>query len=406
MKKYKIFVLSLLISIQFSCSSTSRDSLLVEEKQKDEMGVTNDVSHYPEFSWSKIPLYMHVRKNTAYTKEEIEFLASFPLITLEKSQAQGTYGSTEEGTLATAKSIKMLNNKSKILYYRNTVINWSNYKDDDAFVTEFPSSLLTNDENELVYMPNGSTPFFDITKEFVQEYWLRSIEDMVDNPNIDGAFIDANIKILVPSFFANRVGVEKQVQLEKSYFSMMSQLQSKLEGDIMLANIIRVRPDFDENGLEYLHYFDGSYLEGFDSESFGMSYAEYVSQGIEATQKAAQSGKIIAMTLGLGEAIDANLGIDDRREDVNLEDEELNKRVDFLLSIFLICAEKHSYLYLHDGYLSSISAVWQHQFEQFDRALGVPLNRAVKQGCIYTRQFENVDVWLDIENKKAKLTWK
>ncbi|ANW96381.1 hypothetical protein AXE80_08865 [Wenyingzhuangia fucanilytica] len=408
--KHKYFFYIILLGIlcgQLSCSTKNGIIELEQETEEElEQNQEIDYSNYPEFSWDTMPLYMHVRKNTAYTDEEINYLASFPLITLEKSQAQNTYGSTEEGTLATASAIKLKNNKAKVLYYRNVVINWGNYKNDDEFISKNPSALLKNQNNELVYMPNGSTPFFDITKSFVQEYWLKSVEDMVATPNIDGTFIDANIKVLVPSFFSSKVGVNKQAEIENSYFSMMSRLKESLSNNLILANIIRVRPEFEENGLEYLGYFNGSYLEGFDSEAFGMSNAEYLVEGIEATQKAAQSGKIITMTLGLGEAIDNNTGIDDQREDVDLNDEELNKRVDYLLAIFLICAEKYSYVYLHDGYLATNSAVWLHQFDQYKKALGAPLGKAIKNGYIYTRKFENLDVWLNLETQTATLTWK
>lgn len=402
-QKYSFyFFLSILMCMVFSCSTKD---IATENEEEQEQAEEIDFSNYPEFSWDTMPLYMHVRKHTAYTNEEINYLASFPLITLEKSQAQNTYGSTEDGSLATASAIKSINNKAKVLYYRNAVINWGNYKNDDEFVSQNPDALLRNQNDELVYMPNGSTPFFDITKDFVQEYWLQSVQDMVVIPNIDGTFIDANIKVLVPGFFSSKVGTDKQLAIENSYFSMMSRLKDSLENHLILANIIRVRPEFEENGLEYLKYFNGSYLEGFEHENFGMSYAEYLAEGIEATQKAAQSGKIITMTLGLGEAVDNNTGIDDQREDLDLNDEELNKRIDYLLAIFLICAEKYSYVYLHDGYLATGSKVWLRQFDQYQKSLGAPLDKATKNGYIYTRKFEHVDVWLDIENQIASLTW-
>ena len=44
--------------------------------------------NYPQFSWDRIPLYMHVRKARSYTEKEIAFLARFPLITFEKDGRQ------------------------------------------------------------------------------------------------------------------------------------------------------------------------------------------------------------------------------------------------------------------------------------------------------------------------------
>ena len=39
---------------------------------------------YPEFSWDHVPLYMHMRKSTAFNQEELEYLAGFPILTLKK----------------------------------------------------------------------------------------------------------------------------------------------------------------------------------------------------------------------------------------------------------------------------------------------------------------------------------
>ena len=401
-------IFSLIIIGLFICCSSSKNLVQKQRITKSKVA-ENEISKYPEFSWDKMPLYIHVRKNTAYTNEEIAYLASFPLITLEKSQANKTFSSTEVGALETAKAIKSVNNRTKILYYRNTIINWTGYKNDDEFIKANPDALLKNQKNKIVFMTNKVTPYFDITKEYVKEYWLNSITNMVNNSNyFDGVFLDANIKVLVPNYFSKRIGTVKQLAVEKAYLSMMSELKNRLgDNKLSVANIIRVRPEFKESGLEYLDFFDGSYLETFDSENFGMSYEAYLAKGIEAVQKAAKMGKIIAMTLGLGKSIenDIDKGIDDQRNKVIL-DEEINKRVDYLCAIFLICAQKYSYLYLHDGYLSTNSSVWLKTFDQFKKPIGKPKGDAIKSNYTYTRSFENVDVILDIKKQEATLTWK
>jgi len=70
------------------------------------------ISHFPRFSWDYVPLYMHMRKSTAFTPEELEYLAGFPLITLEKTTGSTTYGSTEEGSRQTARAIKSISPES------------------------------------------------------------------------------------------------------------------------------------------------------------------------------------------------------------------------------------------------------------------------------------------------------
>jgi hypothetical protein len=44
-------------------------------------------------------------------------------------------------------------------------------------------------------------------------------------------------------------------------------------------------------------------------------------------------------------------------------------------------------------------------FDEFHNSLGKPLGPLVKGGYIYTRSYEHVEVWLDVENKTSRLTW-
>ena len=401
------YSISLIVGLILFVGCEKTPTSIIEEEVPIEVPEEVINPNYPEFSWDTMPLYMHVRKNTAFTKDEIEYLSEFPLVTIEKSTGYTSFGSNEKGTLEAAKEIKSLNAKTRILYYKNVVINWANYEEDEAFLKEYPNTYLTNQNSEKVYMPNGTTAFFDISQEYVRDYWLDHVNQMVESDFLDGVFLDANIKVLVPSFFSSRVGDAKQQDIEEGYFTMMEDLDAQIgDTNLLLANIIRVRPEFSDNGREFLHYFDGSYLEGFDHENFGMTYAEYVAAGIEAVQKSAREGKIIALSLGIGESLNgSNIGIDDERESID-PDEDLSERLDYLLGLFLVCAEKYSYVYPHDGYNSLTSAVWLKTFTQYKNRLGAPKGYATKEGYVYKRSFEYLDLTLDIEKKTAVLNWK
>ena len=188
---------------------------------------------------------------------------------------------------------------------------------------------------------------------------------------------------------------------------MMADLDAQIGKDnLLIANIIRVRSEFEDSGRACLKFFDGSYLEGFERGNSGMTYEDYLAKGIDAVQKSAREGNVIAMSLGIGKGLkNAVAGIDDAREKVNLN-EDFTKRLDYLLAIFLVCAEKYSYVYPHDGYGVGSSAVWLKTFPQYEKKLGAPKGYAKREGYIYTRSFEHLDVTLDIQNKTAQLDWK
>jgi len=402
-----IFIISTLLGLGMSCKA---------QQDKKSPEATNSNSIYPTFSWDKMPLYMHLRKVEPFTETELNFLAKFPLITLEKTTGSKTYGGTEKGSIAAAKAIKKVNPNAKILYYRNSIINWPSYRNDEKFIKKNPDALLLNSLGEYALMRNKKTKFFDISKKKVRTYWLNNAITHVNNPYIDGIFIDASYKVLTNFMKPRKVDQAKRDALKAGYYDMMGTLKKEIgDNKLIISNILRVRPDPElENGRKLLPYTHGSYIETFENNGFGMSYEDYLAEGIATVQQSAREGYIIALTLGLGEALEFETeGMDDRRKALNI-DEDIKDRLDYLLAIFLVCAEKYSYVYLHDGFDvnprkktgKSASKVWLKTFPQYENRLGPPKGPAMREGYIYTRSFEYLDVWLDIKNQKARLDWK
>ena len=363
--------------------------------------------NYPEFSWNRIPQYIHIRKSAAFTNDECKFLAGFPLITLEKTTGSETYGSTDQGSMMAAKAIKTINPKAKVLYYRNVICHYGgNTLNKDLKNIQAP--FLTDRESGKGKLIRGSVEAYDLSNKAVRYWWVESAAKVCNSEYIDGLFLDGNIKVLEPGFLLKQIGAEKKATVREGYQIMMSSIREALNpSKLMLANIIHAR--LPESGLEYINYFDGSYLEGF-TVIVNVSYPEYLAKGIEATQQAARSGKIITMNLGLGESSNTTDKIDDTRSKL-ADMKGVEDLLNYYMSIFLVCAEKYSYLNIHDGYSVNTkngvcdSKVWLHHFPEFDKHLGAPKGSAVKVGYTYTREFEHASVWLDIEAKKGKVTW-
>ena len=82
--------------------------------------------------------------------------------------------------------------------------------------------------------------------------------------------------------------------------------------------------------------------------------------------------------------------------------------VEFPLAMHLISAEKYTYF----GYLGTVDATQDKYMyltdyiPELNRPLGEPLGPPTKEGYIFTRSFEYVDVWLNMETEECKLTWR
>jgi hypothetical protein len=364
----------------------------------------------PAFSWDHVPRYVHIRKDTAFTPAEIRYLATFPLITFEKYTGNRDSGSPEAGTLAAARAVKAINPATKVLYYRNVIVHYGGYAA-DAALTNMPGAFLVgrNGSDKLV---RNRVKAYDLTNAKLRDWWVASAKRVCADPAIDGLFFDGNVKVLEPAYLRNEIGEKKKAAVVDGYTAMMKDARQMLGPEkLMLANVLRAR--FPDSGLGHMKAFDGSYIEAFETTVDKIPVKDYVAKGIAAFQKAARQGAVIAFTAGLGEEGgeegDEEGGANEARTDeirtALKKDAASDRRFQYLLALFLICAEKHSYFCGHDGYDAKRSKVWMTQPPEFDRPLGAPRGPAVRAGYLYTREFAHASVRLDIEKQTGEVVW-
>lgn len=364
-----------------------------------------DQERLPEFSWEHVPRYVHIRKDTAFTDEEIRYLATFPLITFEKATGHKDSGSVEAGTLKAARAVKAINPATKILYYRNVIVHYGGYAADRS-LKNIPGAFLV-DRNGNDKLIRNRVQAYDLTNQALRDWWIDAAEQVCSDPAIDGIFLDGVVKILEPGFLKSAIGEEKKAAQLAGYVTSLEDTRQMLgPRKLMLANVLRAR--FPDSGLSYMTELDGSYIEGFEG-AVGMSKKDYVAKGMEAFQKAAQQGAIIAFTCGLEnnqqDADETPRSAASNRKLVNRRG-DVKSRFNYQLAMFLICAEKHSYFDLKDSYDAKTSKTWMTHPPDYDRPLGAPNGPAIRNGYTYTREFAHASVRLDIEKQTGDIVWK
>jgi hypothetical protein len=368
-----------------------------------------EANRMPSFSWDRVPQYMHIRKAKKFTEEEIKYLAKFPLVTFEKTTGSQTFQSSEDGTLAAAKAVKEVNPSTKILYYRNVIVHYGTYKGNTE-IEKMPGAFLVGKDGKTKLIRNRSRQeAYDLTNPAVREWWVGNAKQVCAEPVIDGLFLDGIVKTLTPSYLKRDIGIEKVDELMAGYNTMMDETRKALGPDkLMIANVLRV--GLPDSGLVAMKKFDGSYIEHFEG-SWGDKEARRnsLAKAIEAFQKAAREGYLIALTVGLSE-LDGGDGksnpgqLDEIRKGLGKND-SYSKRFNYLLALFLVCAEKHSYFMPHDGYSAENSKVWMTRPPELEKPLGAPKGPAVQDGYIYTREFAHAKVRVDIENQVGEIEW-
>jgi hypothetical protein len=206
---------------------------------------------------------------------------------------------------------------------------------------------------------------------------------------IDGIFCD---KVLVPTtgYFFDESGTPYD-----DYIGAQFELAQALEthNKLMVGNVLR---NERHNGArEYMRFYDGSYLERWNmpySDS-GQSTADAVCASIQLMREASSKGKIIMYKTGENSASSSQV--------------EMEANMPYHLALYLIVAEPYSYFAFQD----TVNALeddyhWETSWmPEFNRPLGTPLGGPIKDGYVYTRQFEHVDVWVNVATEEAILAW-
>lgn len=127
-------------------------------------------------------------------------------------------------------------------------------------LTEIPHAfLVARDGNTKLH--RGVREVYDLSNPALRRWCVDHCVEMAGYNEIDGIFLDGNIKALEPAFLGRELGEEKKQEVAEGYAVMMQDLKNRIPSNkLLLANLIRAR--LPNSGLDYMQYFDGSYLEG------------------------------------------------------------------------------------------------------------------------------------------------
>ena len=380
-----------LIGLLATCLSPTLDAITAEESRRSGATAPEITDKLPEFGWDTVPVWLRVRKRTAYSKDEIAQIARYPVVVFEKANGHMAYGDVESGTLAAAQAVKKINPGAKAIFYFNAVIEYGGYRANQEF-DEHVAQWALRENGEIIRFKDRYH-LHDLTKPEVQDWWIRTSKGMADNPDIDGVFIDAICKVNLRSD-AYRDG----------YSKMARKLRDDLDQhDLLLGNAIRASEP--NSNLDHLEYLDGSYCERWGVPMGGESYKSYVAKSIEVMTETVAQGKILLFSAGPGV-----FGREESRAASQKTPEEMRQwmreNITYPLGVFLLIAGEHSYFEWTCTPDALQGALRDHEYEEYHKPLGRPSGPAEKDGYVYTRRYKHLDVRVDIQEKEAVFSWR
>ena len=284
----------------------------------------------------------------------------------------------------------------KVVFYWNAFLDYSMYKAHNEY-QKHPDWWLKTAKGELD-LKSDKIKRYDLSNKKLRKWWASIADKNLKNKNIDGVFFDALNQVTSPG--NKRLwGVEKYNAIQQGLKDLIKETRCKIGDDkLIVYNGIRSTPiritgnDFPENTdaimIEHFGYFNSRTKESMLSD-------------IQEMEKAGKTGKIVVFKAWPENSwLNKKFMAKSEKVKKKISKEHLN----FALASFLAGAQKHSYLIYNWGYrLSMGSLSW---YPEFNKPLGKPLNDMQTNGWILTRDYEYASVWVDLENKKAKIDWK
>jgi len=355
------------------------------------------------FSWDTVPIYIHFGKSTGPLSEtELRFVAQLSdFVCLEKGHGRGRSGSTEKGIAHDAKRLRALNPRMKVLFYWNTFLNYPLY-DACQTVANHPGWIFRDKSGNPIYKVRTLEQYNLLNPDF-RQWWASIAEKAVTEYGCDGIFMDAVNQAKRPIWMKRGWGEGNEAILTQAVVDMMRlAIRQMGEEALLVYNGVRsMDPAGTTSGAEYLAHSSGAMVEHFTA--FRSQSKESIAADIKAIISAANMGKIIVVK-GWPDPTFNWTNKEKMRIPSNVLADEARKKIIFSLACFLIAAQENCYF--------SYSWGWREQhgslvdYPEFHKPLGKPKGQAKKEGWVYTRSYEHASVWVDLDDRKAKIDWK
>ena len=321
----------------------------------------------------KIQLYGHgFSVPTDFTDAEFEYIANtYKVFTVEKRHAYNSYGgspSTERATIGTAAKLKEINPDIEVLLYWNAVMNYETLYEYNAEFGAHPEWVHS-------IWPTGYE-IYDLENIDCRNWWVNSIVEIIEDGDLDGVFLDAGPKADA-SDLVGALGIA------------IDSVRARIGHDkIVIYNGYRVAsPTNIQAGSEIGDHTSGVFIEFFLHAP--LDTKEEAALLFDQLTDAYNDGKMI-FPRGTPSSFLPGTALEDQ--------------FDFSFASFMLFYGPNTYWIYNEGY-NKTEGMFDYLPEYYDKATGQSLGSPQRNGWVYTREFENASVRVDLENKTSSITW-
>ena len=330
----------------------------------------------PEFSWDTIPRWNIFRSNRRMDDASVTRVANHYQITVLEKSNQQDLPYTEAGLADLAARLKAANPNIVNYAYWNSFYYWPGYEAGIDFYANWEAwsrdepVLLTDFRMKLQHNNVG-----------MRQWWVSTALQLDSISDVDGLFFDT---------------------LRPNAFTMMDELFAVLPAtSLTIGNSVELNP----NDWLVNRPLGGSY-----NDDFGAPGDEIVDRiSFYRNNNLAQGKRVLFRGSPI---LNAQFAGDVEPSDLAGQLDWTERNVDFALAVYLMVAEEGAYFYYGSGLPyaqfgdNRAGYIWDTSYmEIFDKPLGKPLWAPNKDGYLYSRSFEYLDVSVNVLTGETSLIW-
>ena len=318
----------------------------------------------PPFSWDTLPVFYHSSNQSGdFSRDALETIAKFSMVTIEKWQAYEVKGVDDEDAMVIAmRDVKKINPNVATYFYMNSFKDRPEMTRMARQFDEHPEWALKDDQGNKVKNNQGYY-VFDLSQPSVRNWWLETCLNATMSSSGDGCFCDVST-----------------VQNGQGFKPPVSDAKLKLWNEGMLNLTMEVQKALGDSKLLIGKVPDQPYVKAVQIEFFGAN-----NNSINGLMEGVKNGKVMQAHVPVGTDCTG----------------DLTK----YMAAFLIGAGKYSYFGCGEWQAigkDSKPLTWR---EEYDKPLGEP-EPPEYQNSMWSRRFsKGTLVTFDTATNKGEITW-
>ena len=237
----------------------------------------------PPFSWDTLPVFYHSSNQSGdFSRDALETIAKFSMVTIEKWQAYEVKGVDDEDAMVIAmRDVKKMNPNVATYFYMNSFKDRPEMTRMARQLNEHPEWALRDNQGNKVKNNQGFY-VFDVSQADVRKWWLETCLNATMSSSGDGCYCDSS-QHTDGSGFKPQVSTDKLKMWGEGLLNLTMEVQKALGDSKLLIGKVPDQPYVKAVQIEFFEANNNSINDLMEGVKNGKVMQAHVPVGIDCT---------------------------------------------------------------------------------------------------------------------------